>query len=144
MLSKMILEAVRETVTVPAHVAACASAVRYDLMHGPAWARVPSAGIEAFTADHFATYAEDLEDVEGELVQVWDSAISDTLRAFIDGLPTLYAGEDGYVSEYEPQGEWLEGEDGEEDEWIEPEVYAELDRRTIVHALFGDTIAKEL
>lgn len=120
-----IKNAIREAVSVPAHVQACASAVRYDLLHGPAFARIPPEGIEHFTADHFATFAEDLDDTQGELVQVYSSAVADTLREFIDALPTLY---------YQDWSGCVLSE-AEDDEC------GELDGRDITRALFGDTIA---
>ena len=148
MRQETITAAVRECVAVPPHIDACASAVRYDLLHGPAWAAVPPAGIEAFTADHFATFREDLEDLEAEgcaVSEVYAGPVAQALRDFIDDLPTLYVDEVGFASEYEPQGYWDEDPEDLDNEmsWVDPEPYYEVSGADLVSALFGPTIARE-
>lgn len=139
-------ESLALAIPVPPHIAACAAAVRYDLLHGPAYACVPAAGIEAFTVDHFATFAADLSECEGEVSEVYSGPVADALRAFIDAMPgTLYCDESGYVmGDSEPEGEWLEPdeEDGEP-EWHEPEPYYAVSGSDLVAAVFGSTIGKE-
>lgn len=141
------VEEIRQAVPVPAHIHACAAAVRYDLLHGPAWAAVPATGIEHFTADHFATFREDLAELEAEgctVSEVYAGPVASALREFIDDLPTLYADEDGYVADSEPEGFW---EDDPEDDgapmWIDPVAYSRLSDADVTAALFGQTIARE-
>lgn len=151
---KSMLQAVRESglVDVPAHIAACASACRYDLLYGPSFARIPPAGIEAFTVDDYATFRADLEDSEGEITETYVGPIGDALREFIDSLPSqlFYDPDCEDVMTSEPEGEYLDGEtlepcdsDAEGAQYFEPSEYYELGRHEIVQALFGETIAKE-
>jgi hypothetical protein len=65
-------KAIREFLPVPAYVAVCANMVRYDLLHGPAFARLPADGIKAITNDDLATLYEDAEESceEGDSVVV--------------------------------------------------------------------------
>lgn len=132
---------------VPAHIAAIARAVTYDLYHGPAWAKIPPAGIEAFTVDMFATYLQDLEDLEGELVTVMDG-LEPTLAAFVAELPSVVY-EDTFAGEYVTElPEPYEDEDGEPDEdgnlpMIEPD-YGDFKEVSTVAELFNATLAKEL
>jgi hypothetical protein len=132
-------ESLESAYPVPAHIRACARALSYDLLHGPAWACVPPEGIEAFTADHFATLPQDLEDTPGTVSEVYSGPVADALAAFLDTLPaTVYADESGYIiGESEPEGY---EEDGE---FFEPESYWQIDRREIVRALFNRLIADE-
>lgn len=136
---KVDAESLAAFIPVPAHIHACASAVRYDLLHGPAFARVPTSGIEAFTVDHFATFAEDLEECDGAISEVYSGPVADALREFIDAMPSaIYCDDSGYViGDSVPEGEEIDGE------WYEPEPYYILDGREIVSAIFGKTIASE-
>lgn len=134
---------IRELIPVPAYIDACAAACRYDLLYGPSYALVPSAGIESFTDDDLATYPDDLDASAGTITETYTGPIGDALRAFIDGLPSEIW-EDVFAGEFltsEPEA-W---EDEETGEWIEPEWsdYRHLDSSAIVEALFGRTIAKE-
>lgn len=126
---------------VPAYIKACATAVAYDLNHGPAWVIVPEEGISSFTADHLATFPEDLEGLDGRLCSVTDGLVADTLQAFINDLPATVWREvwADYYCTTEPEGY----EDDETGEWIEPEWqdYQQIDRQGITLALFGKTIA---
>lgn len=155
-----IAAAVREYVEIPSHVATCAGMCAYDLMHGPSFAKVPPAGIEAIDPDCQATYAADLEDVEGEITEVYSGPVGEALRAFLADLPSaLYVDEDcGGVSEREPEpeGYWIDSEgemhdslDEEEAEalgatWHEYDMsgFWQIDRSGIVLILFGETIAR--
>jgi hypothetical protein len=136
------MQAVREYVELPSHIRVCANMIYYDLTHGPAFARIPAAGIEAITDDHLATIRSDAEDEcepGDRVVEVYTGPIADALRAFIDDLPsTLYVDDDAEcVMDTEPQGEEIDGE------WCEPTPYFTLEGRTIVEAVFGPTIARE-
>ena len=142
---------IREAYTVPAHIQACASAIRYDLMHGPAFAAIGPNGIEAFTIDDFASFAEDLAYEEGyTITEVYGGIIENTLREFIDALPScLYSDWSGCIYENEPEGEWLNDDfepcDSEEDGAVyhEAEGVWHFEKQDIVAALFGKIIAKE-
>lgn len=134
-----LFSAIREFVKVPPHIQACAGAIRYDLLWGPSFSRIPPEGIEHFTADDLSTFYSDLEDDPGEITETYCGPVADALKGFIADLPTLYYEEwSGYVYESEPQPY----EDYDHDEWTEPEYYV-LDRQTVVEALFGKTIARE-
>lgn len=149
-----ITQAIREACAIPPYLEACADAVRYDLLYGPSFSRIPAAGVEAFTADDFATFASDLELEEGDtLTETYVGPVADALASFIDALPsTLYVdAESGCViGVREPEGEWLHGDtmepcepDDEGAEYFEPCEYYALEGRDIVAALFGRTIAHE-
>lgn len=136
--------ALRGHVPVPAHINAAANAVRYDLMHGPAFVRIPQGDVTRFTDDDLATFYSDAKEgaEPGDIVcECYTSPVADALRAFIEELPgTLYYDDDcGCVMESEPEGE-LDDESGE---WIEPAPYYAVESRDIVEALFGRTIAGE-
>jgi hypothetical protein len=139
-MSDSMLKAIREFLPVPAYVAVCANMVRYDLLHGPAFARLPAEGIKAITDDDLALlYSDAFESCdEGDsVVCVYESVVADTLRDWLAFLPTLYYEEwSGDVTDSEPQGEEIEGE------WYEPE-YREVSDSDVVEALFGRTIARE-
>lgn len=136
---KLDLDEIRDAYPVPAHIEACARAVRYDLMHGPSYSLIPHAGIAAFTADHFAAFASDLDETQGAITETYSGPVADALADFMRDLPsTLYVGESGYLlGESEPEP-WTDGE-----EWFEPETYCALSSREIVAALFGDFLARE-
>jgi len=151
-IPETISKAVADHITIPPHIAACASACRYDLYHGPCFSRVPPEGIEAFTVDHYATFASDLEDLPGETTETYVGPVGDALRGFLDGLPSklFVDAEAGCILEREPEGEYLNAKtmepcdsDAEGAEYFEPGEYYELDHGDIVEALFGKTIARE-
>lgn len=129
---------------VPAHVQACASAIRYDLMHGPSYSAIPSEGMEKFTIDHYATFADDLADIEGATIEeTYVGQVAETLRTFIESLPSelWYDDDCECLMDSEPEGE----QDEETGEWIEPymdQTYY-VGKEDIVQALFGKTIARE-
>lgn len=136
--------AVENHFKVPSHIMACASAIRYDLMHGPSFAAIPNTGIESFTVDHYASDYESLENMtDCKIEETYIGIVAQTLRDYISNLPSemWYDSQCGYLSENEPEGY----EDDETGEWIEPEWsdYYKLERSNIVAALFGKTIAKE-
>lgn len=132
----------REVITVPAHIDACAAAIRADLYEGPQWAKIPPEGIEAFTEDMVSTFPSDLDDLPGKLIAVYAPfGIRGALAEFIMWLPEvwedLFAG--GYLTE-EPSGY----EDEETGEWVEPDWadFRHIGRRDVVRALFGSAIAE--
>jgi hypothetical protein len=140
MSKEAISRAVREAIEIPPYVNVCANMVRYDLLHGPAFARLPEAGIEAITDDDLALLYSDAEEsckAGDVVVEVYTSIVADTLRDYIDGLPTLYYEDSGYCSECEPCGEEIDGE------WYEPADYYKLEPRAVCEALFGRIIAWE-
>jgi hypothetical protein len=145
------IDSIRSAYPVAPHIAAAALAVRYDLLHGPSYSLIPAAGITAFNADSFASFASDLDGAAGSITETYSGPVGDALRDFIGDLPgALYVDESGYlIGEREPDGEWLNA-DGEpcgpyDDgaEWQESESYYVLDSRELVAALFGETIARE-
>lgn len=136
---------------VPPHIMAAASACRYDLLHGPSYSLIPTAGIEAFTVDHYASFAADLDAESGAVTETYCGPVGDALRDFIADLPgAVYVDESGYViGEREPEGEYL-GPDYEpcsayDDgaEYHDPEPYYKVTQRDVVAALFGAVIARE-
>lgn len=137
-------------VAVPAHIQAAASACRYDLLFGPCFSKKPESGQwEDFTADDYSPLRDDLE---GEVSETYCGPVGNMLREFLDDLPsTLYVDEDGcFLGEFEPSVEFIEDDSGEDENddgeagfWCEPSPYYSLDRRQIVAALFGKTIADE-
>lgn len=136
--------AIAAHIPVPDHIHAAASAVRYDLMHGPAYCRIPQGDVTKFTDDDFATYPEDLDAKDGDTISnAYAGPIGDALRDFIAGLPSsLYIDtQSDCVMESEPEGY----QDEETGEWFEPEWsdFVALDSSDIVAALFGRTIARE-
>lgn len=149
-----IADAIREHISVPPHIVTAAGMCAHDLMHGPTFAIIPPAGIEAIDPDLQAAYAADLEGEEGDLTEVYCGPVGEALRAFLADLPpTLYVDEDcGGVSEREPEpeGYWTdaEGEECEADaegaEWCAYDIGGiwEVDSASIVEALFGKTIAR--
>ena len=133
---------IAEHVAVPAHIEVCANMCRYDLLYGPAFARLPKEGVEKITDDDLATLYDDANDMceEGDtVVEVYTSDVGAALRLFIDDMPsTLYYDADcECVMDREPEGEEIDGE------WYEPSDYYALDRGDIVEAVFGRTIARE-
>lgn len=151
-LSKTQMAAIAEHFTVPDHIRACANSCRYDLLYGPTRSRIPAAGIESYTDDDIATYADDLELSEGDTeTETYTGPVGDALRQFIEELPpALYLDEDGFIQESEPQGEYLNSEtmepcesDDDNAEYFEPTGYYALQHSDIVEALFGATISRE-
>ena len=145
MLSKTDKDTISKHFAIPAYINACASAVYYDLMHGPSWSRIPQGDVTKFTADDYATYRDDLEDEKrpGDLIEeTYVGQVGKTLRAYLNELPSIwYDAFDGNVLTSEPQGY----EDDETGEYIEPdysEIY-ELESRDLIEVLFGKTIARE-
>lgn len=136
-------------IEIPAHIAAAAAACRYDLLYGPCFSQKPESGKwEDFTTDYFASLYADLE---GEITETYTGPVGNMLRDFLEDLPsTLYVDEDGsFIGEHEPEAEFIEDESGEDNLdgtmgfWCDPSPYYVLDRREIVEALFGQTIARE-
>ena len=149
--------AIREHIAIPPHIAACASACYYDLMHGPSFSRIPWGNIENFTDDDYVTLWQDVEDERedacGDMVEeTYTSQVGNALRDFLDDLPyELWVDTDcGCVMEREP--DWTEkNTDYDENDDESGPQYFEIDmsniwhlgRREIIEALFGRTIARE-
>jgi hypothetical protein len=142
---------------VPAHIEACATACRNDLLFGPSFVRIPWGNLENFTEDDFATLYEDVadecDDVCGDVVEeTYTGRVGNALRAFIDDLPSevWIETDSGIVQEYEPD-QFEENPDYDpEDEYSGPEMYERdmsgiwhINQRDIIEALFGTIIAKE-
>lgn len=144
-IQRAIENALEAAYVVPDHIAACASAIRYDLYHGPSFSRIPASGIEAFTVDDYATDYESLEDDlaehGGKIVETYTGLVAETLRAWIDDLPSelWFDSMAECLQDCEPEGF---DEDGE---WIEPDYsdYYRLDRDDIILGLLGKTISRE-
>jgi hypothetical protein len=139
--------ALAEKFTVPAHVEACARAIRYDLFHGPSWSLIPQGDIQQFTPDHFATYRADLEDDQhpGDILEeTYAGKVADTLRDFMLALPDelFFDACCEELLEREPEP-WQDEESGE---WIDPfefnDIY-KVERRDIIAGVFGDFLARE-
>lgn len=137
-------KAIRDHFAIPDHIQAAASAVYYDLMHGPAFVRIPQGDVTKFTADDLATYACDLAMEEpGDLIEeCYTSKVANALGDYLRELPSeLYYDSDcGHVSEHEPEG-W-EDEDGT---WNEPflDFTYKLETKDVAEILFGRTVAYE-
>lgn len=151
MLKQEDKAAIRGLYMVPPHVLACASAIRYDLMHGPSWSRIPGGDILQFTVDCFASYPSDLEDdIQGgdSLGETYTGVVASTLRDYIDSLPSKawYDSGCGFVTETEPDSGYEEiNEESGEMEWVEycMDDWYSLDSSDIVGILLGETIARE-
>lgn len=146
-------KAIREVVEVPAYIDVASNMCRYDLMYGPAYARLPQGDVTKITDDDLSTLYRDAEESceEGDcVVEVYTSEVGDALRTYIDDLPsTLYYDDDcGCVMTREPEGEEFDTGEVDDDgepimQWCEPTPYYVLGSRDIVEALFGRTIARE-
>jgi hypothetical protein len=146
-------KAIAAYVDVPPHIHVAANVVRYDLLYGPSWIRVPQGSVELINDDCLATYRDDLVDDMGDgdiLEEAYTGLVSAALRDFIDSLPSmLYVDTDSYcVSEFEPDSHWDTGEvdeDTGESIWEEQDLssWYRADRGDIVCAIFGKTIERE-
>lgn len=139
------------------HAMILANHVRYDLLHGPAFTLMPQGNINLVTDDClFSVYDDAQEEASrGDKIAETYAEPACALRDFIDNLPvTLYVDTDaGYATEYEPESQWSEmvtqedeeGNEYEEEVWYDNDLssWHECDRRDIIRALFGETIAKE-
>lgn len=137
-------EPVAAFIEVPAHIRAIANAVAYDLLHGPSYLLLPGGEITNVNDDCVATFRDDLDadEAAGDLVEetyVGKAAIA--LRGFLDEMPTqLWLDtESDCVQDTAPEGEEVDGE------WCEPfyEDFVLFERREIIEAVFGSTIARE-
>jgi hypothetical protein len=145
--------AIRDHITIPDHIHACAIAVAYDLNHGPACVLIREGKIENLTPDDIYSIWQDAEEDQspGDVIAWAYDQPAETLRDFISNLPgTLYVDTDsGSVSDCEPEsGEFTTeiDEDGCTIEiWYDNDMSSiyECDSRDIVLALFGQTIARE-
>jgi len=147
-MNKTIISAVREHIAIPPHIVACANACRYDLLYGPTWSLIPGDDVTRYKDDCLSTLRDDLElqdkRQDGDVIEeTYCGKVGDALRDFIDDLPgTLYVDCDcGQAYESEPEA-YVDDETGE---YVEPYLdnTYRLERREIIEALFGETIAKE-
>ena len=159
-MSRHVEDAVKEYFAdkIPPYVQAMASAVKYDLMHGPAYAEIPENGIENFTVDDYASFPEDLNDPE-KAVLVFDDLYNHFTKWLDDNFPSeIYVDDLGYASENEPTGYYLDA-DGEEtsdsehedeegdivsNEYVEPGEYWAVDAKNIANILWGKAVATQL
>lgn len=127
----------------PAHIRAIGNALRYDLMHGPSWLRIPGGDIEKIDDDCLAPMYEDAKDEMEDGDNIEQTYVGDAAAAFADwcdALPTLYYEEwSGCLLTSASEGE----EDEETGEWIDPEPCYEIGRDEILAKLFGKTFARE-
>lgn len=145
------LDAVRNHITIPDHIAAIAGAIRYDLLHGPTFAIIRDNDVTKFTADDFSTDYDCLDvGPKDRVVQTYVAPLADALRKFIDDLPSelWYDIQSGYVQDSEPEADMYEDEDEDGNIFqvrceISWEDWMTLERDDIVTALFGKTIAQE-
>lgn len=130
-------KAIREAVPVPSHIREAAVACATDLRSGPQYACMPDSGLWSdFSEDDWGPIPGDLE---GKVEGVYAGAVGNMLREFIQDMPgELFADEDEeFISAQEPQGEDVDGE------WMEPGPYRVICSKSILSALFGDTISRE-
>lgn len=138
--------AVEERFPVPPHIMACASAIRYDLLHGTTWSLIPQGEITKFTIDHFSTYRADLEEdySEGDIIEeTYIGAVADALRQFIDNFPSEMWFDMDCEELFDREPEPYQDEEGE---WVSPFDFStvyNLNASNIVEALFGRLIARE-
>ena len=164
-----IKRTVQDNITVPDYVRACADAVEYDLMYGPAYARIPYGNIENFTMDDYATIYEDVEEdcvpeCGDRIESVYTGSVGQALRDFIEDLPTecwVDTDCDGYMESEPESAEFIESDISEEDcadlgveltthngatgYWQEcnMESVYHINQAEIVESLFGETISRE-
>jgi len=144
-IDKKIETALETRFPIPEHVKACAGAIRYDLLFGPTWSKIPNGNIEQFDHDCSASYPEDLEADSADIVEeTYIGKVADTLRDFMLSLPSeLYFDADcEEILENEPES-WQDDETGE---WIDPYEFGtiyKIDHKEIISGLFGNLLAKE-
>lgn len=148
---------IQDHIAVPEYIHACANACRYDLLHGPSFVRVPWGNVENVTDDDLATLwqdaADECEEACGDVVEeTYTGRVGNALRAFLDDLPSeLWVDTDcGYVMDSEPDAYEANPDYDADDEESGPEYWDvdlsstyHLDRRSVIEALFGRTIAHE-
>ena len=139
-MNKYLKQEIESLFPIPAHIDACAYAIRYDLYHGPSYSLIPEGKIENFNKDCLATYPEDLKESaspEDIIEETYCGLVGDSLREFMENLPTrLYCFEDCILGENEPNSDWIEDESDWQDWFC-------IDQKQIFAALFGDFLAKE-
>ena len=88
---------------VPPYINAMAAAINYDLTKGTAWAEIPANGLEHFTADDYASYANDLKNPK-RAVPVFNGIYNPFAKWVRSNIPSeIYVDEDGYVSDDEDE-----------------------------------------
>jgi len=143
-MNDKIQKAIDARFVAPPHIAACAAAIRYDLYHGPTWSIIPGGDIEKFDRDCFATYPDDFEPKDGDIVEeTYIGKVADALRDFIDALPSEVFFDEDCEELLEKEPEPYQDDDGE---WIDPfewnNIYR-VERRDIVASLFGKMLSRE-
>jgi len=137
--------AIEAKFAIPAHIQACASAIRYDLWHGPCWSIIPGGDIEKFTIDCFASNREDLEEEEkpGDIIcETYSGPVYDALLAYWEALPRelFYDADCGVLLDKCPEPDAEETEDN--GELFYESIYS-VSINDIRQALFGKMLAKE-
>lgn len=135
--------AIQAKFPIPSHIEACASAIRYDLLHGPCWALIPEGKIENFTRDWYASNFEDLEPEakDGDIIcETYSGPVYDALLEFWESLPSklYYDAMCGELLDNLPEPD----EEQAEDELFYESIYS-VTVRDIREALFGKMLAKE-
>ena len=162
-----IKRTVQDNIPIPDYVQACADAVCYDLMYGPAYARIPYGNIENFTRDDYATIYEDVEEdcvpeCGDRIESVYTGSVGQTLRDFIDDLPSecwIDTDCDGYMESEPDSDEFIECDEYETEEfdydftthngatgyWQEIDLSSvyHINQAEIVESLFGEVISRE-
>ena len=162
-----IKRTVQDNILIPDYVQACADAVCYDLMYGPAYARIPYGNIENFTRDDYTTIYEDVEEdcvpeCGDRIESVYTGSVGQALRDFIEDLPTecwVDTDWDDYMTREPESYEFIDGDESEAEErgyeltthngamgyWQEIDLSSvyHLDRAEIVESLFGKVISRE-
>lgn len=139
-----IHQAIEARFPVPAHIQACASAIRYDLMHGPCWSLIPNGNIEEFTIDFYASDFEDLEEgakPEDVICETYSGPVYDALLAYWEALPRELFYDAGCGELLDKLPEPSEEEDDIHELFYESIYTVSID--DIRQALFGKTLAKE-
>lgn len=139
-----IPQAIEAMFVVPAHIKACASAIRYDLMHGPCWSIIPGGEIEKFTIDCYASSREDLEEEAkpGDIIcETYSGPVYDELLQYWEALPRelFYDADCGVLLDKCPEPKMEEEDNG--DLFYESIYSVSVD--DIRQALFGKTLARE-
>ena len=140
---KDIPAAIEAKFPIPAHIEACAKAIRYDLMHGPCWALIPGGKIENFTIDCYASDFEDLEQdaADGDIIcEAYSGPVYDALLEYWENLPRelYYDAMSGELLESLPEPD----PEQPEDELFFEDIYS-VGIGDIRAALFGKTLANE-
>lgn len=143
-MNDKIEKAIAVRFVVPSHIVACASAIRYDLYHGPTWSLILEGNIEKFNRDCFATDPNDLEAKDGDIVEeTYIGKVAEALRDFIDALPSELFFDADCEEFLDKEPEPYQDDD---EKWIDPCEWGNfhlVERRDIVASLFGKMLSRE-